>query len=244
MQDFDNGTFEKEAVAPDAISSMQYGPALTMKWHNFLIWFLLWANAALNLVSGLVYLLAPETLYGVDAGRVYSMWPSLRSVDVFFAVISFVMAAYCVVTRFALAQRRYAAPMMLLIMYGVNIGMGIAQPFLQSVCTELSFMDLFSIGKNLFRKTGLSNEIIPQNCRNHIVLYLQRSETGKKHIPHPQLIALPRIPFDEKFFFQKSIFTSFRRKTHDIITVCEFGRKFDSLMEDQKLFISAADLCG
>lgn len=170
MQDFDNGTFEKEAVAPDAISSMQYGPALTMKWHNFLIWFLLWANAALNLVSGLVYLLAPETLYGVDAGRVYSMWPSLRGVDVFFAVISFVMAAYCVVTRFALAQRRYAAPMMLLIMYGVNIGMGIAQPFLQSVCTELSFMDLFSIGNITGPGLTLALTKIYYDKRSHLFL--------------------------------------------------------------------------
>ena len=75
-----------------------------MKWHKFLIYFSLWFGALANVVSGLRYITG--TVYGADSERVYSVFPSMKSIDLVMGVILICMAASLI----GLASLRFVRP--------------------------------------------------------------------------------------------------------------------------------------
>ncbi len=74
-----------------------------MKWHNFLIYFSLWAAGIINIAVGIIYLVYPATdsfnYYMYDIGEVALM-----------GFFSLIMGIYAIVTRFKLAKWHASAP--------------------------------------------------------------------------------------------------------------------------------------
>ena len=111
-----------------------------MKWHKFLIYFSLWFGALANVVSGLRYITG--TVYGADSERVYSVFPSMKSIDLVMGVILICMAVFALITRFALAGFKAKGPGYLQAYYLLSPVIGIGYILLTSSVTHLPFSQL------------------------------------------------------------------------------------------------------
>lgn len=98
----------------------QAKPARPMKWFKFLIYFLLFASAVLNVISGLgqitgsVYADAAE---GITAQMVYDVFPGLKPIDIFVGIMTIGLGVFAIVVRFFLAKYKKVAPTLLLFLY-------------------------------------------------------------------------------------------------------------------------------
>ena len=107
---------------------------MPMKWHNFLIYFSLWASAVINTIGGLSML----------SGLHYQGWADngLRALELLMALSSLGIAAFTVVTRFALANRQSKGPKLLTALYAINIALSLLYPLLASVVTGMPLSEL------------------------------------------------------------------------------------------------------
>ena len=94
-------------------------PEFGMKWHKFLIYFSLWAGAALNGISALAMI--TETQYGSNRVMVYMVYPSMRTVDVLFGLLLIAVSVYTIYTRFQLARFKIGAPRKLNWVYALSL---------------------------------------------------------------------------------------------------------------------------
>lgn len=112
------------------MSTYNKQPELTMKWHNFLIYFSLWAGGILSIVSGCQVMTG--THYGLGASdleRLYSLYGSLKTVDLIFGVLMIVAGVFLIYTRFQLAGFKEGAPNKLTICYALNLVVSLAYIF-------------------------------------------------------------------------------------------------------------------
>ena len=95
-------------------------PDLPMNWYKFLIYFFLWVSAAVNIMSGVQYILGGQTEEMLEA------FPILSTIDLFYGVLTLGMGALALFTRFALANYRKNAPALTvgLFTYGLVISLG------------------------------------------------------------------------------------------------------------------------
>lgn len=70
-----------------------------MKWFKFLIYFVLFADAAMKAFNGISNLTG-----GISRGEMYADYSILKPIDIIFGIFSFVLAACCIFTRFQLAE--------------------------------------------------------------------------------------------------------------------------------------------
>ena len=113
------------AVSAEAIEQVGYqAPVLPMKWFKFVIWFMLFASALINLATGLNMLTGGQ--YGDLTNRVYAMFKDLKTVDTLFGLLLIGLAAFAIYTRFRLSGFYKNGPLMLNISYGANAVIGIA----------------------------------------------------------------------------------------------------------------------
>lgn len=90
-----------------------------LKWHQFLVYFLLWMNAlsaignAVNLFGGVQR--------GTETAMYYSFYPQLQSVDWMFGALQIAFAILIVITRFRLARFRSTGPAMLKLCYAIGM---------------------------------------------------------------------------------------------------------------------------
>ena len=94
-----------------------------MKWYRFLIYFSLFAGAALCFINALriftgTYYISVES--GNYTASLYEQYAGLFIVDMIYGVCLLLQAAFMVYTRFALAAYRRHAPMCLLFTYVVQ----------------------------------------------------------------------------------------------------------------------------
>ncbi len=89
-----------------------------MKWYKFLIYFLLFAGAVINVFSAIGYFTG--TNYEDYAFLVYQAYPSLRVLDIFAGLFALGMAVLGIVTRFALAGMKRNGPKLLCLLYVLN----------------------------------------------------------------------------------------------------------------------------
>lgn len=91
---------------------------LGMKWHKFLIYFLLWVGALLNITNGVLYFTGK--MYGDEAMTVYRMYPGLAGADKIMGVLCFACVVLQLVTRFALAGYKANSPKLLMGTYALG----------------------------------------------------------------------------------------------------------------------------
>ena len=89
-----------------------------MKWFKFIIYFQLFANAAVNAYSALTTLIG--TQYQGKADFVYKSFPGLRAVDLAYGLVLLALAAFAVFTRMRLARFRRNAPLLYYILSIAN----------------------------------------------------------------------------------------------------------------------------
>lgn len=118
--------------------------APTMKWHKFLIYFSLWANAVLALGQAAQMLTGSQ--YGsqdvIDA--LYARFQNLKGADMAFGILNIALAAYLIYTRFQLASFKKGAPGKLTLAYGMALVLTVAYPAVLSGITKLSFQEVSS----------------------------------------------------------------------------------------------------
>ena len=122
-------------------------PAKPMKWHNFLIYFSLWAGAVLSVISSITYFTGAH--YQGSASLVYSFYSGLRLIDLLMGLACVGLAVFGILTRFALAGYKAKGPRMLTICYAANAGASIVYLLLVSAVTGMALsevMDSSTIG--------------------------------------------------------------------------------------------------
>ena len=134
-------------------------PQKTMKWFKFLIYFSLFAGALASLYmaiiyyTGAVYISAEGT---VIAETVYSVFPTLKTVDLIYAVYYVGMAVFMVVTRFMLSGFKKIAPRLVVLIYVIQafsyiayVGMVIFAVEGSGLVNVADIVDVSSIGSTV-----------------------------------------------------------------------------------------------
>ncbi len=98
-----------------------YNDGLGMKWYSFLIYFALFAAAVISIINGIQYVTGAvydiETRVKGTSDFMYAIFPKLKTIDVVYGIAAFLHAIFCIVTRFALAKYKKAAPSMITAVY-------------------------------------------------------------------------------------------------------------------------------
>ena len=94
---------------------------LPEKWFHFLIYFALWAGAAMNVISAVQYFTGGVyTKLGISADFAYRSFSDLKTLDFAYGFVLLMLAAFCIYTRFSLAGYKTNGPTCLYIMYGAE----------------------------------------------------------------------------------------------------------------------------
>lgn len=110
--------YGQQPSSPPSASSDPLNDPRGMKWFKFIIYFQLFANAAVNGYSALTALIG--TQYQGSADLVYKSFPSLRAVDIAYGLVLLALAAFAVFTRMRLARFRRNAPLLYYILSIAN----------------------------------------------------------------------------------------------------------------------------
>ncbi len=88
-----------------------FAPEMPMKWYKFLIYFLLFATAALNAVSAVSVLTGAQyEIQNISADIIWSVYPAAKIADMIYGVIVLALVGYLIFTRFALSGYKKYAP--------------------------------------------------------------------------------------------------------------------------------------
>ena len=123
-------TYPQQQVMQNPIYQAQNINATpSMKWFKFLIYFLLFAGAAINLIFGFNYISGGiyevQTDGKVTAEMVYSLFGGLKAVDVFYGIAMIIIGGFGIFTRFRLSKYRKNGPLFLYILYGAGAGLSL-----------------------------------------------------------------------------------------------------------------------
>ena len=92
---------------------------MPMKWHKFQIYFALWLNVVISVVSAFSAFTGMQ--YGEMADRVYRTFDGLKEMDMLYGMLQLLCAVVAVVVRFRLAAMRRSGIKGLLAMYVLNV---------------------------------------------------------------------------------------------------------------------------
>lgn len=112
--------FAQNQFVPPPVGKTEF----SMGWFKFLIYFALFAGAVVNVMFSINYLTGSIYLAQsngeISAAVLYSIYGSLRAVDVIYGILLLALAGLGVYTRFRLAQYRKDGPKLLYILYGAG----------------------------------------------------------------------------------------------------------------------------
>lgn len=109
---------------------------LGMKWYKFLVYFALFANCVCCVITAVIYAMGSH--YGLGeygAGLVYTFYPSLKTVDILFALVCLALAVGAIYTRMLLTRFSKNAPMGVYVLYGVSAACTLLYSILSSSIT-------------------------------------------------------------------------------------------------------------
>lgn len=128
-----------------------------LKWFHFLIYFVLWLNAIVFALNGIMQLTgASYEILGIAAEDMYATYPTLKTVDLVFGVSYLVFALFCIITRSRLAHFKKGAPSMLIAFYVLSALITIGSTVAGGVAMRLEPQDLL----NLFIEENFLSSII------------------------------------------------------------------------------------
>lgn len=88
---------------------------LPMKWHKFLVYFALWAGAAVNLFNGITTMSGGH--YEGYTSMVYAVFPSLKTLDTICGLLMIGLAALGAYAAYSLLKFNVGAPQKLMYLY-------------------------------------------------------------------------------------------------------------------------------
>lgn len=98
-------------------------PQQGMKWHKFLVYFALWANAILNVIMGILSLTGSK--YGAYKDMVYAYLPQMKAPDLVYGILLLVVAVLAVLTAVNLLKFKAKGPKLLTLLYIVSLAVAI-----------------------------------------------------------------------------------------------------------------------
>ncbi len=105
--------YQQQSQSPSPITDPFGG--VSMKWHKFLAYFLIWAGSASNAVSGIFSLFGLQ--YGAEKDLVYLFFPALRTTDMIFGLLTLGCAAFGFYAAYRLLKLKKGAPRLLTYLY-------------------------------------------------------------------------------------------------------------------------------
>ena len=106
-----------------------YAGGYPMAWFKFLIYFMLFANAAINIFTAVTYLTGSvylgEDMTMSDVEALYMFYPTAKMIDVIYGVLLIALAAYAIFTRFQLSGFKRRGPFLFILMYVLNLIIGL-----------------------------------------------------------------------------------------------------------------------
>ena len=106
-----------------------YAGDYPMAWFKFLIYFMLFANAAINMFTAVTYLTGSvylgEDMTMSDVEALYMFYPTAKMIDVIYGVLLIALAAYAIFTRFQLSGFKRRGPFLFILMYVLNLVIGL-----------------------------------------------------------------------------------------------------------------------
>lgn len=98
---------------------------LPMNWHKFLVYCLLWAGAALNLIGGILCVTGMQ--YGSALGKelVYRIFPSLKALDIFYGISLILLAPFCAHTAYSMLKLKRGATKRLTMLYVLELAVAL-----------------------------------------------------------------------------------------------------------------------
>ena len=106
-----------------------YAGGYPMAWFKFLIYFMLFANAAINIFTAVTYLTGSvylgENMTMSDVEALYMFYPTAKMIDVIYGVLLIALAAYAIFTRFQLSGFKRRGPFLFILMYVLNLVIGL-----------------------------------------------------------------------------------------------------------------------
>ena len=106
-----------------------YAGGYPMAWFKFLIYFMLFANAAINIFTAVTYLTGSvylgEDMTMSDVEALYMFYPTAKMIDVIYGVLLIALAAYAIFTRFQLSGFKRRGPFLFILMYVLNLVIGL-----------------------------------------------------------------------------------------------------------------------
>ena len=132
----ENGDFSKDSMDSQVLPS----PDMPMKWHKFLIYFLLWVSAVTFAFQAYQYLTG--NVHQGNRALVYSYYSGMQAADIMLGLVFAGLAGYAVATRMALANYKAAGPGHLIRMYVINLAAQLLYVLFVSAVTHISFSTL------------------------------------------------------------------------------------------------------
>ncbi len=112
-------------------------PAMPMNWFKFLIYFSLFAGAALNIINGILGLTGGQ--YSGDADLVYAVFGGLQIVDIIYGLFCVALGAFMIYVRFQLAGYRANGPKYVLVVYAAAASISFIYAIAVSVIISESY---------------------------------------------------------------------------------------------------------
>ena len=93
---------------------MSENKQLGMKWFHFLIYFVLWLNAASMIICSLPYF---NGSIWESPSAMYTQYPTLQSIDYIYGGALLLFGVFCIITRSRLAKFKKGAPILVYLFY-------------------------------------------------------------------------------------------------------------------------------
>lgn len=126
-----------------------YASGYPMAWFKFLIYFMLFANAAINIFTAVTYLTGSvylgEDMTMSDVEALYMFYPTAKMIDVIYGVLLIALAAYAIFTRFQLSGFKRRGPFLFILMYVLNLVIGLLYSISIMVTLGASPLDYISL---------------------------------------------------------------------------------------------------
>lgn len=121
-----------------------------MKWFKFIIYFQLFLASFSHIFSGLMALTGMSYDFaGGSSAAVYSMYPVLRAVDMWYGVVCIGMALAAVYVRQSLAKFKEGAPNKYLMFLALNFAFSVAYILIANVVTGQFSMDISAMSSSI-----------------------------------------------------------------------------------------------